>query len=380
MTVAPRPRERRASVGAPIAKPPPKFVLFVLFVFGLSQFFVDPEPGLPEFIFPVLLLFLTWRAITSPALLLLLAGNLVAIAIELTTFGTASWSLVSLYLTVTAMALLSIMTRYDFYRCAKALFIGGGFGAGITLAVLTTPWAQEAYRYGIRFTGFFKDPNVTAPTALFFAIALLAIHGRWRWLAIVPFIVAALSLSRATYLAAAVGLLYALVFRRRLLAIFGAIAVAVALLYLNEILAWIAEVFRALGRQGLINWYDNERTSNWEQLMSLAWERGAPLGPGFSEVNGMSAHSTYLRLLVEQSAVVLTMFLIALWISWRTAQSVAIRTALLCLIFNALVIDATHWRILFVAIAVALAWTRPVPATPAFAPPPARPAEVADGG
>ncbi len=342
------------------AKTPPRFVVTLLFLYGLSQFFVNPEPGLPEFLFPLLLLFLTQRAVTNPACLLLLAGNVAAITIELLTFGTATWSLVSLYMTVTAIALLSIMTRYDFYACAKALLVGGAFGAGVTLAVFASPLAQEAYRYGIRFTGFFKDPNVTAPTALFFAIALLAVHGRWRWMAVVPFIVFAISLSRATYLAAGVGVLYALFFRSRRLAVVGVVILASALAFVDPILAGIDDLFRSLGRQGLVNGYDVDRVANWQELLALSWNSGVPLGPGFSEVNGMSVHSTYLRLLVEQGIVVLAMFLAALWISWRSAKSLAIRTAVVCLAFNGMVIDATHWRILYVAIAVALAWVHPV--------------------
>ena len=349
-------RSIRSRMEDVVAPAPPRFVIGLLILFGAAQFFVDPEPGLPEFLFPALLLFISQRALTAPAHLLLFAGNVAAILIEFLTFGTATWSVVSLYLTLTSVALLSIMTRYDFYPCARALLIGGAVGAGITLAVLATPFADQAYRYGIRFTGFFKDPNVTAPTALFFAVALLAIYGRWRWLAVIPFVVFAISISRATYLAAAVGLVYAIASRSRILAVFGALILAAGALFLDQIIGLVDSLFQLLGRQGLVNSYDDDRSSNWMQLVSLAWERGVPLGPGFSEANGMSTHSTYLRLLVEQGAIVLVMFVAALWICLRTAASLAIRTAIVCLAVNATVIDATHWRVLFVAIAIALAW------------------------
>lgn len=336
--------------------PPPRVVTVLLFLFGTAQFFVDPEPGLPEFLVPFLLLFTTQRGVLAPAHLLLFAGNIAAMVIEYFTFGTMAWSLVSLYLTLTSVALFSIMTRYDFYACGKALLLGGAFGSALTLAVLATPFASEAYRYGIRFTGFFKDPNVTAPTALFFAVALFAIHGRWKWAAILPFTVFAISLSRATYLAALVGLLFVLAFRNRLLAAFGTIVLAVSVLFLDQITLLIDAFFQSIGRQGLVNNYDNDRSSNWLELLAVHWESGVPLGPGFSEVNGMATHSTYLRLLVEQGLIVLIMFVAALVIAWSATDSIAIRAALLCVAVNGVVIDATHWRVLFVAIPLALAW------------------------
>lgn len=338
---------------------PPRLVWVFLLLFGMSQFFVDPEPGLPEFLFPILLLFVSQRALTNPAIMLLLAGNIAAMVIELIVFGSASWSLLSLYLTLTSAALLAIFQRYDLYECARAVLVGGGLGAAVTLAVLATPLAHEAYRYGIRFTGFFKDPNVTAPTALFFAIALFAIHGRSRWMAVFPFVVFAISLSRATYLAAAVAAVYVLFFRNRVLAIFGVLIIATGALFLDQITAAVDALFQSIGRQGLVNAYDSDRTSNWQELVNLSWRSGVPLGPGFSEANGMSTHSTYLRLLVEQGFIVLILFVAALWISWRSAKSVAVRAALLCVAFNGIVIDATHWRVLFVAIALALAWSAP---------------------
>lgn len=337
----------------------PRGILVLLFAFGMSQFFLKPEPGAPELLFPLILLFATQRSLFHPVHVLLLGSNVFAVVFELLVFATVSWSAVSVYLTLTSVALLSIFQRFDRDACVKALLVGGGFGAMATLMALVALPHELTYRYGIRFTGFFKDPNVTAPTALFFAIALFVVRDRWRLVAIFPFIVFMISLSRATYLAAAVGLLYAVAFRNIKRATFGVLIVAAATLFWQRILSFVDWSFASVGRLGLINFYDQDRSSNWLELIELAWRTGAPLGPGFSESNGgMSVHSTYLRLLVEQGVVALVMFLVALALCWRAGSPLAIRTAFLCIIVNGVAIDATHWRVLFLAIPLTLAWEK----------------------
>lgn len=338
--------------------PPPRVVQVLLFLFGAAQFFVEPEPGLPEFIFPVLLLFTQQRALAHPAHVLLLGSNLIAMVVEAALFGTIRWSVISLYLTLVSVALLSVFRRYDRYLSARALLIGAGFGALVTLAALATPLSSEMYRYGIRFTGFFKDPNVTAPTALFFAIAILAVRGRWRWMAVFPFAVFLIALSRATYLAGAVVLVYVIAVRNRTAALTAALGVGIGALFFERIERLIDSTFNAIGRQGLVNTYDLHRRSNWISLLELAWAQRTPLGPGFSESHDIAVHSTYLRLLVEQGLLPLLMFGMAMWFCWRSARgSVVIRAGLLCLLINGLVVDSTHWRVLFCATALALAWS-----------------------
>ena len=288
---------------------------------------------------------------------LLLAGNIFALTTEMLAMGSVAWSALSVYLSLVSIALYSILTRYDSLEGIRALLLGGAFGASVTLALTLTPFSDELYRYGIRFTGFFKDPNVTAPTALFFAVALLGLRGRQKWWAVAPFLVFAISISRATYLAAAVGVIYLIAVRNKLAAFFIAAAVLVAALFAESLLKLADTFFQSIGRQGLINSYDGDRSSNWADLLDIYMRTGVPLGPSYSETNGMSAHSTYVRLLVEQGPVVLIMFVLAVLITWRSCSSVYLKAGLLCILVNGVVIDATHWRVLFIAIALCLAWT-----------------------
>jgi len=334
----------------------PNPVLALLFAYGAAQFFVNPEPGAPEMVFPLLLLLSTGAALASPAILMLLAGNVMAVAIELIAFGSAGWSMVSLYLTLSALALLSVLKRYDLSQSMHALILGASSGAVVSLAALATPLSAHLYSSGIRFAGFFKDPNVTAPTTAFFAVLAFSERGRWRLLALPLCIVTLIALSRATFISAAVAIAYVLFFRNKGRAVFGTILIGVGLLFIDKIYELFDHLFGLIGRQGVYNWYDADRSSNWLELLKLSWDAGAPLGPGFSERNGMSVHSTYLRLLVEQGPASVLLFLGAILLAWQAARGApAIRAALLCICANGAVVDATHWRVTFVAIAIALA-------------------------
>ncbi|MCK3771286.1 O-antigen ligase family protein [Microbacterium aerolatum] len=339
----------------------PRAIVILLFAFGAAQFFVQSEPGIPELLFPLLLLFITQRAILHPAQLLLLASGFVALTLEFLTFRTTTWSIISIYLALAGITFHSIALRYNAIECVRAFVLGGAAGAGASLAALLTPVGPTLYRYGIRFEGFFMDPNVTAPTGAFFAVLALLLPGRWKWAGVFPLLVFVLAISRATFLAAGIALLYLLIARYRYLIPFAIVAAPVAALSIDGILALINEGFSAAGRGSIINYYDEDRTSNWEFLLRQTWDRGAPLGPTYSDRlygtgEGISAHSTYLRLLVEQGPLALVLFVGALLIAWRSTRHPVIRATLLLLAVNGAVIDATHWRVLFLAVAIALVY------------------------
>jgi hypothetical protein len=338
----------------------PRWTGFLLFAFGAGQFFVNPEPGVPDLLFPFLLVLISQRALLHPVFLLLLAGNVLALVEELLVFDTVTFSLVSTYLTLSSVALYSVFTRYGLGRPLAALLLGGATGAALSLAALLSPLSHQLYTSGIRFTGFFKDPNVTGPTALFFAFACLALAPRWRWAAVAPSFVFAIAISRATFLAAGVAAVV-LVFQvwrsGRAVVVTG---VAAAALLWDRILAIVDSFFDSIGRGGLLNSYDEGRRRNWAEVLDLWLDSDmTPLGPGFTGRSwyGLAMHSTYLRLMIEQGIVVLLMFAVALLLCWRATRSAVLRAALVMLAVNGVVVDATHWRVLFLAVAVCLAAT-----------------------
>ena len=334
---------------------PPRAVQIFLFIYGASNFFVKPEPGIVDLLFPVLFLFITQRGLLHPAHLMLMASNVFALTFEWLALGSVTWSIISVYLTLLSAALYSLLTRYDFRACLRIFLVGGAFGAALTLMALATPLASELYLHTIRFTGFFKDPNVAAPTALFFATLLLGTKGKARFLAALPAAIFALSLSRATMLAAALAVIYIVAFRNKIAAMFGGALVLFVVAFESAVVKLVDTFFRSIGRNGIINSYDSERRSNWAELLDRFFSSGLPLGPSYSEAAGYSVHSTYLRLLVEQGPIALGLFLGALVLAWRAATGAAIKAALLALLINGVVVDTTHWRVLFVAIAIALA-------------------------
>lgn len=332
---------------------PPRTVEFLVLSFGFSQFFVRTEPGLPEFLFPFLALFIKQEILLKPIHLLILSGSVFAAVVEFLTYSTATWSLVSIYLALMAVALDSLFSRWP--TLLNQLILGASLGALTTIAIKYALDPPSLYAsYGLRFQGYFKDPNVAAPTAAYFGLAALAFRRR-RWLAIPPFVYFFVALSRATILGLAASVVYLIGSRNRILGALLAWAGGMAFFFGSQIEALVNGLFGALGRGSLINYYDSERSSNWAELLVRYRDGGfIPLGPGFAERswNGISVHSTYLRLLVEQGLPVLVMFVAAMVIAWRNCASVALKAGLLMILVNGLVVDATHWRVLFIAVAV----------------------------
>lgn len=333
------------------------FTATLLFLFGVSQFFVKWEPGPTEVLTLLLLPFAVSRVFLHPIFLLLLASALHALLLEFILLGTSRWSLISIYLVVQCALIVSIYQRFGRPSLDWIIF-GAGVGAAVTLIAGIMPLELDLYRHGIRFTGFFKDPNVTAPTALFFAVTALGLTKRRKWIAIFPFIIFVMAISRATILAGLVATAILVSFRKPL-SLLVSLPVSILLIAnFGKVSALLDKLMQSIGRGGLVNSYDNDRASNWTSLLDRLVTLGHPLGPGYSELNGFSAHSLYLRLLVEQGWYILLIFVVLLVFVFLKTRDRLFRFGLLMLIVNSVVVDSTHWRVLFLAIGFCLALTQ----------------------
>ena len=325
----------------------------LIFLLGFSQFFVLFEPGPSEIVFLLLIPIITKSSLVHPIFLTLLSGNIISLCLEALIFNTFSWSMISIYLTFLFAVVYSIFQKYKFDGF-QIFAIGGCIASAITLALIFTPYQEELYRSGIRFTGLFKDPNVTAPTSLWFALTALLLKGKRKLFAIPPTIVFALALSRATFLAFPSGILLAYSMSHSLYIIAALLVVAIAILFQEGLIAFINGFFSAIGRGEIINNYDEGRMGNWMEIFNNWLTSVFPLGPTYSDINDFSTHSTILRLLTEQGILSLILFLIAVFYSIKTAKPRLITIAHFTLLTNSLVIDATHWRILFISFAVSV--------------------------
>lgn len=321
----------------------------VSLVLGVGMFFVLWEPAPFDIVASLLIItklpFLL-VVLLYPPFFLFFVTQIASVLLEFFLFGTFFWSLVSVYLFLASIAFIGIFGT----ELAEFTFIvGAAVGAAITLGAYAMGVNTVVYD-SARLVGFFKDPNVLGATAL--GLLFLA-WPKSKALSLLFLSCLLLSLSRASLLSLVFGwfivLLCSMCRRNKIILTGASILLAPVLLVLMDAL------FGIVGRGGLINNYDFGRVANWHDMLLLWSSTNWSLGPGFSEMSGYAVHSTYLRLFVEQGPLALLCFIFlvsyALWCSRSDKWVIA---AISSVSVNAVVIDGTHWRILFVILAVAI--------------------------
>lgn len=328
----------------------------IYFFFGFGQFFVAKEPSLAELSFVPLLMVTPYHVYLERKFLILLATSAWALLLEYVWFNTVMWSLISIYL-----CLMYIVVRwhceYSFKVFISSLCFGAAAGCMLSLSLIPV-LGGELYMSGIRFKGFFKDPNVTAPTAAYFALLSLFLTKKRYFLWFFPGAVFLIALSRATALAVLfVGILY-IAARNAAYAIFFICLVSI-LVFIdpNLIIRPIDGLIGLMGRGAFLNYYDFDRASNWLKLFEIWADSPIPLGPSFSDRWDFSTHSSVLRLLYEQGVVVLLVYGFLLAGPMFRGAHPALLYPYLMLVVNGFVVDATHWRILFIALGIVYAGT-----------------------
>lgn len=286
------------------------------------------------------------RYLLNAPIALFLASTVLSAFIEWYFFSSIRWSMISFYLVLVMLVGASLAIDGQL----RPVLIGAvlAFAAYALIGLVDL----DSMLYGSsRFMGFFKDPNVLGGTAM--ALGLLALHFGVP-LAAPFFLLMVLSLSRAAFLALVVSLLLFYMLRRvsAYRFVIGLLAITMPL----GVLLWnIDHVFALMGRGGLINPYDYDRTNNWIIIVEAWTSSFGAIGPTWSERNGYAVHSSYLRVVFEQGPLNFAIFVYLLIYAFRCSWgNKHIRLALLALILCGAVIDTTHWRILFLVIGFAI--------------------------
>jgi O-antigen ligase len=322
----------------------------------------------------------------------------------------------AIFLTITIyLAVFSIwLANYvDGPRRARIVF-GAYLFAAVTsaligvLAVIAPLPGKEAFLYGgDRAMALFKDPNVFGPFLVPAALILLEDILRPRVLRVRPSLKAAmlmllvlgvvLSFSRAAWLNLALGifLLFAVLLVSRNSA-------RQALRLLTLLLVFAAATIAVLSATGSIHFlderasvqhYDNQRFG--AQKFGIDYAEHHPLGAGpgqFDVISPISAHSTYVRVLVEQGflglAILVAIILVTVVLAVRNCTlgrstygigAGALLGAWCGALANSFFVDTLHWRHLWLV--AALIWAgamrgapRPDPAMEPIEPPRREPA------
>jgi O-antigen ligase len=320
------------------------------------------------------------------AALLLANGVSLAFAIDLgrglaffgvTLYLMLSFAMIALWLDRLGTSLL----RTVLHAYAVAALLGGAVAVAAYFGAL--PGAALMLPKG-RLLGLFKDANVFGAfmvPAVVLGVARLSSErrGALRWTAVVlvGIVAVLLSYSRGSWINLGTGLVtYAglrLVsgrVRPTLGTVLGACVAVAVVAGLLMVMIDHPHVRSMLELRATTQGYDDDRFGNQADAVALAWEHPLGLGPGATEGHlAISAHSLYVRALVENGALGLWATVALLLVSqvrvvWtvlagggdpETQRLLAVVAgALAGMVVESAVIDTIHWRHLWLVLA--LAW------------------------
>ncbi len=325
---------------------------------------------------------------------LFVAANLVSLVFAQNMTRAYVFLAVTLYLVITwALVVTSIGKRPS--HMTEAILWGYTAGAAVAAvtgiaAYLGAPVLGPLMVPGRRLFGLFKDPNVygayMAPAAVFACAQVIRKRGtdRLLWLAILASCAGAvfLSFSRGAWINATVGVsafFLLFTFADGLSKVWWRTIVLLPLaLVVLAGLAWQLVSIDAIGEMFEVRFsyqqYDDVRFAIQQRAVESAQHNPLGLGPGSTEgAFGRSAHSLYVRALVESGllgALALFAFLFlslgrAAWIAVfgrgleDRLRFAVITGALVGALVESTVIDTVHWRHFWVFLG--LAWA-PMPA------------------
>lgn len=364
----------------------------VALAFGLlGVVLVEPAPADGVFVVLMAIALVSGRfrlsAVPLPVIALLgtlAAFNLLSAVQVADPEGAASFFAVSMFVAALGLWLPSYVVTHGRAR----LIVRGYLVAAVTSAALgmlglfaPVP-AADVLAEGGRARALFQDPNVFAPFLIPALLIVIEEIVRPRLLSarlLTKAVVAALlalgiffSYSRGAWLNLAVALLVmgvSLSMRRgggrRALALVAVAATAAGVVVGSVVVTGSADF---LAERAQLQAYDQQRFSGQRAGIESAWQYPFGAGPGqFESIAGISAHSTYARVLGEQGfpglATLLALFLFTLGAAARNAAlgrgtygigSSALLGAWCGLLANSLFIDTLHWRHLWIV--AALVW------------------------
>lgn len=334
---------------------------------------------------------------TSPLvhvlLALVVASNLVSLVFAQNMTRAYVFLAVTLYLVLLwGLVVTSIGKRPS--QMMQAILLGYAAGAALAsvtgiAAYLGAPVLGPLMVPGRRLFGLFKDPNVygayLAPAAVFACAQVISKHGTARllWLAILASCAGAvfLSFSRGAWINATIGVsvfFLLFTFADGLSKVWWRTIVLLPLaLVLLAGLAWQLVSVDAIGEMFEVRvgyqQYDDVRFAIQERAVRTALHNPLGLGPGSTEgAFGRSAHSLYVRALVESGLLGAFSLFAFLFLSLGRATWIAVFSrslehrlrfaviagALAGALVESTVIDTVHWRHFWIFLG--LAWA-PMP-------------------
>jgi hypothetical protein len=379
-------------------------VVFGFAIFGVVQF--QPAPTDLVFMCVMAIAVVTGRFSIDrlPMSVVGVIGAFVAINIlsmtEVINAGHAAIFLtITLYLAVFSIWLANYVDSERRARLVFAAYLFAAVSSALigVLAVLAPLPGKEMFLYGgDRAMALFKDPNVFGPFLVPAALILLEDILQPRLLKLRGSVKAGMlmilvlgvifSFSRAAWLNLALGtfIIFAVL-------LIGRGSAKRALRLLTMILVFAAATIAVLSATGSIHFlderaalqhYDNQRFG--AQAFGVSYAEHHPLGAGpgqFDVISPISAHSTYVRVLVEQGfagiAILVAIILVTLVLALRNCAlgrstygigSAALLGAWCGTLANSFFVDTLHWRHLWLV--AALIWAGAMRRTPDPAPPP----------
>ncbi len=360
-------------------------LLFGIYTFLSGFVFIEPSPAEIFFVLllPFLLVTVKWSLsflIESLFLLFLPLVTSTVAGLFQDGFINPRFIVIDVYLFVFYMVMSSAISTegidasdllenvMKFWTYAALVNIAAGlfcYVSGKTM-LLNVP----IIRFGIRLTGFFKDPNVLGPfivVPLLYNLDLL-IKGRdifkRLFLIIALALGALLSFSRAAWLNTLVAVVILLGYYGLfggaknkkyvfLMIVFMLAAVYVLLLTSPQIMGFRLIDFLQ-SRLGLQS-YDEQRFRTQLFVVEILQSKNIlfGIGPGrYEEYAGMSTHSLYLRYLGERGLfgflTLIVWFVIRFKSMRKTSLKIFFFSSLLGQLANSVFIDSLHWRHLWV--------------------------------
>ena len=231
----------------------------------------------------------------------------------------------------------------------------------------TTFFGTRLIRFGIRLTGFFKDPNVLGPflvpIAVFFLMRYFRREGNsfTNLLAFLFFSFGILlTFSRAAwlnYLTAILIFLFMIIRERKVtirVVLFISVAIATFLIFWS-----IAERINIIGinlkdfiiTRSSLQEYDYNRFKAQREFVDIMKHVSVIFGCGpgnYEKFAGMATHSLYARYIGERGFFGFSLFVVFITLIWRKVFHSSIKTFLIPVILgqlvNSLFIDSLHWR------------------------------------
>jgi hypothetical protein len=367
------------------------FLYFICSYIFLSGF-IFFEPSLAEvltlMLSPLLLLAVNFNMAIVLLFCILLIHNVAGLLVGLH-FGwvNVKYFVIDIYLYFCFLFLCNMLNSVDLKKAMPTIMKSWAFAGMVNifacvLALLSgkkTFLGIEVIRFGIRFTGFFKDPNVFGPflivPLLFFLESYLNKSKKLNlYVSIFLLFGVIVSFSRAAWLNVFFGVSLILKdyffssfanFAKKFMPIVLIIALIFIFLLASDVTILnynIKDVF--ISRLGLQS-YDKDRFGAQEAAIDMlkinlvVFFLG--IGPGNYEkvTNNYSAHSLFMRTLGERgvagSLLLILIIIVSLYILFKKSKDFKFLFAsMVGLIINSFFIDTWHWRSFWILLAIIL--------------------------